>query len=652
MKNEIVDPEVKSSIDENKETAFLAEQYQVLSNRRISQNDLFWNVPFVFLTAQSFLLILALGGYSSHPWEKAIGAFISFVFGLLSIQVFERNRVMEITDAEQLLDIERYLLDHGYKTLEIHQKHIERRYLNGELVHRRLDQRKILRFLNRGVSYELWKKGMWLTTIVSFGLFLYNSMLYLYKNFLGFSGFTDFLTSVDESAVGTLVIIFALNWIMYIFNHIESKQPGTSIKNARGKSRKKDVLEDNALLIIELIGIIAVIIYSCIARENKIQILPNLWLYLFIFCTICMSFYSVMHFRILRKAVKKVAIFLFHIPEKRSSSKECTEDIETLILAGGKGARLQSIIKNCAKFIAIKSENKTLLENAVYRNRRVSKRQVIITNSEYYGSICRLPDIASRLEDEEQKSKVSNQLLRRCCHFRGRRNAVVGENSIKVSKVKSLDFIREPCNKGTATAIYHFLAKSILADEELGLQRDPVVIIAPSDHVISDTENYNQIMQKACYLAEEFGNIYLFGIVPTYPSSLYGYISVNSTTGSVLKVLEFLEKPETDEANARLQHGRVLWNSGIFIAKRSIFIKAFRDSNWRSCELFSGFDFSEPELKQMYERAEDSSFDKDILEHVSNLYAITVTFDWADVGDPERLQSAIIDGYCSLEIPQ
>ena len=70
---------------EDKDVDFLVEQYQALSASRISQNEALWSIPMLFLTAQSFLITLALGGASHFYWEKAIAAFIASIFGFYTI---------------------------------------------------------------------------------------------------------------------------------------------------------------------------------------------------------------------------------------------------------------------------------------------------------------------------------------------------------------------------------------------------------------------------------------------------------------------------------------------------------------------------------------------------------------------------------------
>lgn len=639
METEIKAPEKASALEENKETAFLAEQYQVLSNRRISHNELFWNVPLMFLTAQSFLLILALGGYTQIPWEKAIGAFISFVFGFLSIQVFERNRVMEITDAEQLLDIERQLLAQGYTSLEIHQKQVKRKYLSGGYVNQRLEKRKILNFLNRGVSADLWKKGMWFTTVASIFLFFYNISTYINFESLFGSSLTEYLITIAKPAGSTLALLIAINWFLIILRTIEKSQPDARINTRKRTDKKK--FYNICLYSFESIVISFSLVWGYIAYLERVTSINFLWAYAFIVCLISVIVqFLIVYFQ--RNELK-----LFRRVSKQQKTRTRGLTVISIILAGGNGTRLQSVIRDNVKFIAISSDKKTLLENAIERNQRISDKQIIITNHEYIERICSLEHIKYRLNNE-------GKIKRRLRHIK--RNSSGGDiydacetqNIVGFQYVGDIGFLVEPSNKGTATAIYHYIIRSLSVEGEDSDGDDPVIIIAPSDHVISEKDSYIATLKKACELARVFANIYLLGVAPTYPSTQYGYLSVNGTADSVSKVEKFVEKPKLDEARILYRDGRALWNSGIFVARRSVLLTAFQKSNWGALNLFEGCSFIEKEIRQVYDQAADSSFDKDILEKADNLYAIAVSFDWVDVGDPERLQTAILEGLCSI----
>ena len=325
--------ESEDSINE-KNTSFLVEQYRVISNNRINHNALFWNFILMFLTAQSFLLILALGGFSQVPWEKAIGGFIGFVFGFMSIQGFERNRVMEIADAELLLDIENHFLNSGKIGLKVHRKPGEYAYLKGDNVLKVLESRGLMTFLNRGISYELWKSGMWLITFVSLTLFFYNMLIYSYVSstgrFLWYDSFAVFENSFDHSAIGIIIVITAINWIFYIFELLQRRQPKRNQtpdeKVTVADNNQAETLEQSKLkrkktygnqkikffvYILEYGIILACIIYTLVAYFDHATFIPFMWPCVLLICLAIIVFFhrKELFFFItqkLKKALKKL----------------------------------------------------------------------------------------------------------------------------------------------------------------------------------------------------------------------------------------------------------------------------------------------------------------------------------------------------------
>jgi hypothetical protein len=283
-----------------KNTRFLIEQYRVISNNRISHNELFWNFILMFLTAQSFLLILALGGFTSVPWERAIGGFIGFIFGFMSIQGFERNRAMEIADAELLLDIEQYFIERCKLGKELHNTLDTYTYLDGKKVVDYLETKKIMTFLSRGVSYDIWKSGMWLITIVSFLLFLYNIFIFSFARysgkFLWCASFSKFRTSFDALAIGVVFIVFAVNWFINMITRLQDHKPR---KKPTDKQKKTERISYNIAKVLvyffETVSILIAIIISFYDYRNKIVTKPFMWLYVLIFCLLLTVLLYVLH---------------------------------------------------------------------------------------------------------------------------------------------------------------------------------------------------------------------------------------------------------------------------------------------------------------------------------------------------------------------
>lgn len=79
--------------------------YQVVAARRQNFDSMVWQVPALSLTAQAFLLVIALGSGSGHLARIAAG-LLSAVTALMSVQLLLRQRLHEVADARWLHDFE------------------------------------------------------------------------------------------------------------------------------------------------------------------------------------------------------------------------------------------------------------------------------------------------------------------------------------------------------------------------------------------------------------------------------------------------------------------------------------------------------------------------------------------------------------------
>ena len=119
----------------------------------------------------------------------------------------------------------------------------------------------------------------------------------------------------------------------------------------------------------------------------------------------------------------------------------------------------------------------------------------------------------------------------------------------------------EPSRKNTAPAIAYALK---YLQEEEKVQAHEVIMISPSDHLISPEPAFLEILPEAEKAAQE-GVLVTFGVRPDKPETGYGYIEVRSTVNRhVYQVLQFVEKPSLEKAQEYLLSGNFLWNSGMF----------------------------------------------------------------------------------------
>ena len=113
--------------------------------------------------------------------------------------------------------------------------------------------------------------------------------------------------------------------------------------------------------------------------------------------------------------------------------------------------------------------------------------------------------------------------------------------------------ILEPISRGTAAAI---------AIGALWVARhhndEEILLVLPSDQVISDHTEMQKVIRKAVSLARH-GKIVTLGIKPAYVATGYGYIEYDN-----YDVKNFIEKPDAHKAKQYFESGKYLWNAGIF----------------------------------------------------------------------------------------
>ncbi len=132
---------------------------------------------------------------------------------------------------------------------------------------------------------------------------------------------------------------------------------------------------------------------------------------------------------------------------------------------------------------------------------------------------------------------------------------------------KTGKIVLEPCGRNTAPA----LTLAALAAVQNG--RDPVLLVMPADHVIGNTTAFQQAIREGAELAE-WGAIVTLGIEPDCPETGYGYIQSGPLLGQgeARRIARFVEKPDQETAQAYLDAGNYLWNSGLFLVRASVWL--------------------------------------------------------------------------------
>ncbi len=193
----------------------------------------------------------------------------------------------------------------------------------------------------------------------------------------------------------------------------------------------------------------------------------------------------------------------------------------------------------------------------------------------------------------------------------------------------------EPEAKNTAAAILSASIFAHLNDE------DAILLVAPSDHVIPNTNDFHQAIEVGLSHLKS-GKLVTFGIEPTHPETGYGYLELSTDvldSFGTSELVSFVEKPFLKQAEMMLSAGNFLWNSGIFLFRAQDMIDAFRVYASETLDLVSkSVDNAVPDLgflrlsAQPWSMIENISIDYAIMENVENLIAVPYTSKWSDLG--------------------
>lgn len=132
----------------------------------------------------------------------------------------------------------------------------------------------------------------------------------------------------------------------------------------------------------------------------------------------------------------------------------------------------------------------------------------------------------------------------------------------------------EPVGRNTAPA----LTLAALAAMDGGV--DPVLVVTPADQTVVNPAAFTNAMQQAVKEADN-GTIVIFGVTPTHPETGYGYIQtsplVRGGIDAIQWVKRFVEKPDAVTAQTYLNECGYYWNSGMFVLKASVWLKALEE---------------------------------------------------------------------------
>ena len=169
-----------------------------------------------------------------------------------------------------------------------------------------------------------------------------------------------------------------------------------------------------------------------------------------------------------------------------------------------------------------------------------------------------------------------------------------------------------------------------------------VNLFVASDHHIPDHGAFHAAVQEAAAAADT-GRIVTLGVVPTEPSSAYGYIAPSGA--GLTDVAAFVEKPDALTAERHIHNG-YLWNSGNFIVRADVLIEEL--SQQAPAVLIAARDALEHAefngrfrlLGSQFLNAPTISIDYAVMEKTGRASVLPVRFSWSDLGAWDAVQAS------------
>jgi mannose-1-phosphate guanylyltransferase len=198
----------------------------------------------------------------------------------------------------------------------------------------------------------------------------------------------------------------------------------------------------------------------------------------------------------------------------------------------------------------------------------------------------------------------------------------------------------EPGRRDTAGAI-------TLAIAELRSTYD-VLLFCPADHHIADGREWDEALQTALETAKEERHITLFGIVPNYPETGYGYIEYNRADAAVCQVIQFHEKPSREIALHMVRSGQYLWNCGIFTIPCDKGISGLAEHLPLHYDFVQSYSALRTQGSDAVDRAFLSlpklSIDYGLMEKMGDhLKVVPAYFPWSDLGSWSALERILTE---------
>ncbi|HTN29042.1 MAG TPA: mannose-1-phosphate guanylyltransferase/mannose-6-phosphate isomerase [Burkholderiales bacterium] len=193
----------------------------------------------------------------------------------------------------------------------------------------------------------------------------------------------------------------------------------------------------------------------------------------------------------------------------------------------------------------------------------------------------------------------------------------------------------EPIGRNTAPAV---AAAALHVAQEAP---DAVLLVLPADHLITNVPAFHAAVRAAAAIANE-GLLVAFGIAPTYPATGFGYIECGEPIAGhagAFHIRRFVEKPDSERAQAFLAQGGYLWNGGMFAFRAGAFLaelerlqpEILAATRMALASAARDLDFLRLDL-DAFSGCPSDSIDYAVMERTNRGAVVRADMGWSDVG--------------------
>jgi mannose-1-phosphate guanylyltransferase/mannose-1-phosphate guanylyltransferase/mannose-6-phosphate isomerase len=198
----------------------------------------------------------------------------------------------------------------------------------------------------------------------------------------------------------------------------------------------------------------------------------------------------------------------------------------------------------------------------------------------------------------------------------------------------------EPVGRNTAPAV------AVAALRLVASEPDALMLVMPSDHVISDLAAFHAAIETATAAAQA-GHLVSFGIAPERAETGYGYIARGEALGGcagAFAIAGFIEKPDAAHAERFVADGSHFWNAGIFLFPAGLYLaelERLRPDMVAACRAALAGAKSDADFVRLdrdaFVACPSDSIDYAVMEHTARAAVVPVEMGWSDLGSWDAL---------------